>query len=207
MRMRLHWRRRLRALGRRIPIVGRRWDAIESRRWLLELLPPDSEGAEIGVWQGEFSAAVLSVVRPRRLHLIDPWRAADAAHAGALFDRSQAELDTIADSVRARFAGEITDGHVVIHRATSTDAAGELADGSLDWAYIDGDHAYDAVRSDINVYAAKVRPGGLVAGDDYRPGGMYRGGVKRAVDEAVASGALTLVTLRGRQFVLRTPGA
>lgn len=69
---RLRLRRRLRRLAARLPLVGRRWHALEGRRWLLELLPRDSEGAEIGVWQGNFSALILSVVGPRRLHLIDP---------------------------------------------------------------------------------------------------------------------------------------
>jgi len=189
-----------------IPIVGRRWHVTAGRRWLLEMLPKGSVGAEIGVWQGDFAALMLKVVRPRMLHLIDPWlSAADDEHAGALFDRPQNELDAIAGRVRARFATEIAAGRVVIHRATSAATAAALADASLDWVYVDGDHAYDAVRADLVTYAAKVRPGGFVAGDDYRRGGMYKSGVKRAVDETVAAGMLELVVQRDRQFLLRVP--
>ncbi|MEP7378863.1 MAG: class I SAM-dependent methyltransferase [Chloroflexota bacterium] len=204
----LPWRRRLRQLASNLPLIGWRWDAVASRRWLFALLPPGSEGAEIGVWQGDFSAAILAAVRPRRLHLIDPWRsAADAAHAGALFDRPQAAMDTIADEVAARFAPDIAQGRVVVHRATSSATAHVLPDASLDWVYVDGDHAYEAVRNDIELFARKLRPGGILAGDDYRARGMYGGGVKRAVDEVLASGALQLVARRGRQFVLLKPPA
>ncbi|HUP83218.1 MAG TPA: class I SAM-dependent methyltransferase [Candidatus Limnocylindria bacterium] len=189
-----------------MPLFGRRWHPVTGRRWLLERLPKASVGAEIGVWQGDFSAAILDVVQPRLLHLIDPWqRASDESHSGALFDRPQADLDGIAELVQARFAKRIAAGHVVIHRATSAAAATELGRASLDWAYVDGDHAYEAVQGDLATYAKVVRPGGFVAGDDYRRGGMYHSGVKRAVDEAVATGLLELVVQRDRQFLLRVP--
>ncbi|MEP7157914.1 MAG: class I SAM-dependent methyltransferase [Chloroflexota bacterium] len=205
MKVRLRWRRRVRGLAGRLPLIGARWHAVRGRRWLLELLPVESAGAEIGVWQGDFSASILAVVRPARLHLVDPWRSAESAHAGALFDRPQTELDDIAESVRRRFAPQIATGRVVVHRQMSLDAVAEFGDASLDWVYVDGDHAYGAVRADIAAYAVKVRPGGHVCGDDYRPGGRYGGGVKRAVDEVVAAGALELVVQRDRQFVLRVP--
>lgn len=204
MKVRLRWRGRVRALAGRLPLIGRRWHAVRGRRWLLELLPADSVGAEIGVWRGDFSAYILEVVRPRRLFLIDPWQSAnDPGHAGALFDRPQPDLDELAESVRFRFAPEIAAGRVVIHRATSAAALAELPDGSLDWVYIDGDHEYEAVRSDIAGYQRKIRPGGLLAGDDYRVRGKYHSGVKRAVDEVVAAGTLELVVQRDHQFLLR----
>lgn len=40
----------------------------------------------------------------------------------------------------------------------------------LDLLFIDGDHAYDGVRSDFEMYAPFVRPGGLVAFHDIVPG-------------------------------------
>jgi hypothetical protein len=40
-------------------------------------------------------------------------------------------------------------------------------------------------------------------GVKYATGGWWQGGVKRAVDEFVASGAVEVVVIRNRQFVLR----
>lgn len=206
--MRLHWRRRLRRLLSRLPLVGPRWDPAVRRNWLLERFPKGSSGAEIGVWRGDFSAQILVVVRPRLLHLIDPWQsAADEAHAGTFYDRPQRQMDSVYESVLSRLADAIANGVAVVHRATSADAAAAIPDASLDWVYIDGDHSYSAVSADIRTYKQKVVPGGLVAGDDYADGGMFKGGVKRAVDEALASGELELIMQRDRQFVLRRPEA
>src|SRR5512141_3080259 len=117
MKPRLHLRRQVRAAASMLPIVGKRGHPTKGRRWLLEMLPKGSVGAEIGVWRGDFSALIIDVVRPHLLHLIDPWRsAADPSHAGTLFDRPQATLDAIADGVQARFATEIAAGRVAIHR-------------------------------------------------------------------------------------------
>lgn len=206
MRAAIRPRRLLRDLLGRLPIVGRRWHRVKRRRWLSEMMPPRSVGAEIGVWRGDFSAQILAVVRPRVLHLIDPWHAAtDPELAGVLYDRPQAQMDAIHDRVRERFAPEIATGTVVIHRATSTVAAAALLPDGLDWVYIDGDHTYDGVRADIDCYAAKVGPGGFVCGDDYVVGGRFASGVKRAVDETVTAGRLTLVAQHDGQFVLRKP--
>lgn len=33
--------------------------------------------------------------------------------------------------------------------------------------YLDGDHTLRGIMFDLNLYAPKVRPGGMVCGDDY----------------------------------------
>jgi predicted O-methyltransferase YrrM len=51
-------------------------------------------------------------------------------------------------------------------RGTSAGAASHFGDGSLDFVYIDGDHRYEAVRSDLELYRPKLRKGGVLAGHD-----------------------------------------
>lgn len=198
--------RRLRRIARkglmRVPIFGSRFDRAWRRRWLLRRMPPGSVCAEIGVWKGDFTAQILDVARPRRLHLIDPWRSStDPGYAGVLYDKDQQHMDRIHESVLARFEAEIKNGTIVVHRAPSAEAAVEIPDESLDWVYIDGDHFYEGVKKDIALYSQKVRPGGFVCGDDYEVGGRFDSGVKRAVDEALQSGDLRAVAIRGGQFV------
>ena len=198
-------RQLLRPLLRRLPVVGARWDPVGRRRWLLAKMPRGSTGAEIGVWKGDLSARILAVVRPKRLYLIDPWRKAERDTVRFMDTQSagdQTYMDSVHDSVVNRFNAAISRGVVVVHRARSQDAATKIPTDSLDWAYIDGDHTYEAVLADLHAYADKVRPGGFLAGDDYAQGGRYRGGVKRAVDEFVGSGEYRLVLIRARQFIL-----
>jgi hypothetical protein len=188
----------------RLPVVGVRFNAVTRKRyWLLSMLPAQSVGAEIGVWRGDFAAAILAKTKPRVLHLIDPWRSAtDPKMAGVLYDVPQAAMDEIAEAVRVRFERQTAAGTVVVHRATSVVAASSIADASLDWVYIDGDHSYAGVKTDLETYLPKVRRGGLLCGDDYDAGGRFKGSVKRAVDEFVAEGAVRMVVQRTRQYVL-----
>lgn len=59
-----------------------------------------------------------------------------------------------------------------------------LVDGPFDFAFIDGDHSYDGVRSDWLMWSPLVRPGGLLAFHDTWPNGnRHEPGVVRWVDE------------------------
>ena len=68
-------------------------------------------------------------------------------------------------------------------RRDSESALSEFEDGSLDFVYIDGNHLYEFVKKDLELSLRKMKPGGYITGDDYSPGGWWKGGVKRAVDE------------------------
>lgn len=179
----------------------------DPRRFLLELLPRGSAGAEIGVHLGGFSALILGIVRPRKLHLIDPWvhetgEEYAAAWYGGAAGGGQAEMDERYATVKRRFRDEIEAGKVEVHRGTA-EALEALPDDSLDWVYIDGNHQYAHVRSDLEISFRKVKPGGFITGDDYGREGWWGDGVDRAVDEFVAGQGVTVVTVRNHQFVLR----
>ena len=60
------------------------------------------------------------------------------------------------------------------------DAAGMVVDGSLDFVFIDADHSYASVVTDIALWLPKVKVGGWIGGHDYNPKWP---GVVRAVDE------------------------
>src|SRR5437879_1016295 len=129
------------------------------RNAVLERLPQQSVGAELGIWRGDFSAQLLKRVRPRTLFLIDPWRYEESeAYRGAWYGgrTSQKSMDHIHARVQARFAREIRHGTVVILRSPSSEAAQTLAVGSLDWVYIDANHLYQFVLNDLWTYSARV---------------------------------------------------
>jgi predicted O-methyltransferase YrrM len=56
--------------------------------------------------------------------------------------------------------------YYTLHQMTSDEAASLYADGSIDFLMIDGDHSYEGVVKDLQNYLPKMRPGGLIAGDD-----------------------------------------
>lgn len=194
----------VRSMGRALGVLPSRIAVVAA--WL----PIGGVGAEIGVHLGDFSADLLRALRPETLHLIDPWRyepgeAYAKAQFGARATGGQQELDARHDRVAARFSPEVETGRVVIHRQDSADALSAFPDGHLDWAYIDGNHLYEFVRADLDLCLRKVRSGGVIAGDDYRRGRWWKGGVKRAVDELAASGRTEILGIRGAQFAFRAP--
>lgn len=60
------------------------------------------------------------------------------------------------------------EGIVVPILTSSVRAARLLPDGGVDFCFIDGDHSYEGVTADLNAWWPKVRPGGTLAGHDYR---------------------------------------
>ena len=174
-----------------------------NRRFLLNMLPKGSVGAEIGVAVGNFSSAILTVVRPSKLYLVDPFYYEDGQHAKNRFyggkAGSQESMDTIHDFVCARFMSEEA---VEIRRQKSVEFLREIPDNTLDWIYIDGDHDYLPCKTDILMSIPKVKVGGIIAGDDMNWGEEHGFPVRQAVDEIDKSeGRLGLTVIKHGQFV------
>jgi hypothetical protein len=162
-----------------------------TRRKLISCLPRRGIGAEVGSWKGDFSAQILKRNKPELLYLIDPWaHRDDPGYEGAWYGgrvTGQADMDAIHQSVLARFEKQVKRGKVVVLRKGSIEAAESLAGRPLDWVYIDGDHTYEAVKADLQAFRRLIRPGGVIAGDDYGVEGWWSNGVTEAVDEFAAS--------------------
>ncbi len=183
----------------------------DPRTSVIELAPRGGVCAEIGVWRGDFAAKILRVARPSKLHLVDPWAFMPGveyseARYGGKVAADQKAMDLMYEGVLRRFAAEIADGVVHVHRAESAAAADSFPDASFDWIYVDGNHLYEYVREDLSRYDPKVKPGGVMAGDDYGVAGWWEDGVTRAVTECVAEHDYGVISLRAHQFVLRKPG-
>jgi len=54
-----------------------------------------------------------------------------------------------------------------IHRQYSYKAAATFPDGFFDFLYLDSNHTYEFVLSDLLDIAPKVKPDGLILGHDY----------------------------------------
>jgi len=191
-------------------VLIKRQPIAEERQRLLRSMPQDSICAEVGVYQGQFSAAILDIVKPRELHLVDAWKfVSDQAYSqswfGGKIGQSQSVMDGIYRRVQKRFGDEIRSGKVTVHRSFSTAAAAKFPDQYYDWVYIDADHTYEAVKQDLHAFYPKVRNGGFIAGDNYgdRPDWWWKDGVKRAVDEFVPEGWCEPPQISSDQFVMR----
>lgn len=175
-----------------------------SREQLMQLVPKGGEGIEIGVAEGEFSKVLLDAIKPRKLHLVDPWEHQSREDYG--IDSNNVDDDSQEARYRAvvaRFVKEISEGRVVVHRRYSQDAAAEFADGQFDWIYIDGLHSYQGVQSDLAHYKSKLKPGGILMGHDYtnhQRAQEMQFGVVEAVNEFVEREGFTFLALTQEPF-------
>jgi hypothetical protein len=182
--------------------------AQDRRMFLLGRMPSGSICAEIGVHQGDFSELILRVVKPRELHLIDPWHyeASETykeAWYGGLAGGGQQEMDERYRAVSRRFEAAQQRGLVRIHRGCSKDVLEQFLADYFDWIYIDGNHLYEYVKADLELSLRKTKTGGYITGDDYTDGCWWEGGVKKAVDEFAAASGVRLVQIRHSQFILQ----
>jgi len=68
---------------------------------------------------------------------------------------------------------------VNIIKQSSLDACDQFENESIDFLFLDGDHTYEVVKKELELWYPKVKIGGTIGGHDY----SQPCGVKQAVDE------------------------
>ena len=174
------------------------------RAFLKRYVLPGGVGVEIGVFWAHFSEVLLEDFQPRLLHLVDPW---DRLHGETFRFKSayslQGELRTDVTEQAARDLEARAGGRVKVHKLYTWEFFDAQPDASLDWAYIDGSHTHEAVLRDLRAALPKLKPEGILFGDDYFPeADPAHHGVRRAVDEFAAEQGLELVCEAHYQYVL-----
>ena len=167
-------------------IINNDIPTIETREHLCKILqvPSNPVVAEIGIFRGDFAKILLDTFNPSRLILVDPWLpemtcSGDQDGNDVVYYHG----DDLYKHVINKFLGE---KRIEIQRKLSVDAI--IEDASLDVLYIDGDHTYQGVVSDLERGRKWVKHGGWICGHDF---GMnpakakhhYEFGVARAVSE------------------------
>jgi hypothetical protein len=183
-----HWTRKL-AQMRMFhikSIIGKDIPIIETRDHLYKILkvPLNPVIAEIGIFLGDFSKILLDTFNPSRLILVDPWLP-EMICSGDQDGNDVAYYhgDDLYKHVVDKFTGE---KRIQIQRKLSADA--NIEDASLDVLYIDGDHTYHGVVSDLERGHKWVKRGGWLCGHDFGMNPVkarhhYEFGVARAVHD------------------------
>jgi hypothetical protein len=118
-------------------------------------------GVEIGVFKGQFSKILLEKWNGT-LYLVDPWRA-----LGDEYEDSSNHSQHVTAYQEAMENVKGFEDRAFMIRALSTQAANLFTEESLDFVYIDGNHAYDFVKEDIETWWPKLKKGGALMGHDY----------------------------------------
>jgi len=118
------------------------------------------KGAEIGTGRGTY-ARMLARCNPEcRIYCIDPWETYDR-----LTDWTDQSVLTEHFSVAKKRLARYPEVRII--RKHSMDALCKFPDNSLDFVFIDANHAFPYVAEDVYYWSKKVRTGGIVSGHDY----------------------------------------
>ena len=126
---------------------------INTREELIQLIPQNTIGAEIGIFKGEFSELLLNTANPSLFYMIDPW---DGNIMSGDKNRQNIEYiegeDYYINHIVPKF---LFRPQVKILRHYSY-ILSIFPDNYLDWIYIDGAHEYEYVRYDLEIGRAHV---------------------------------------------------
>ena len=122
--------------------------------------------AEIGVGAGTFARHILEQCSTvERYYMIDPWRHLDNWNKPA----NKTDREFAKRKQRALALTQFAEHRRIVLEGTTTEVSHQLPDGSLDLAYIDGDHTLRGITIDLIRIWPKMRHGGVIAGDDFCP--------------------------------------
>jgi hypothetical protein len=151
----------------------------------LSRTPNGGKWVEIGSWQGKsLSYAVVESLRKGKnieFHCVDIWMLSNKH----ITDKIKNDQDLYQAFIKNI---EPIKDHINVIRESSAMAPGYFQDNSLDFVMIDADHSYEAVKRDMQVWWPKVKPGGMMVGDDMR---RSFPGVKTASQEFAKEHGLT----------------
>lgn len=139
---------------------------------------------EIGVAYGYHAHDMLSRLPHIRYYGVDPYLAGYDANdpfaddARKLFNETttQAGMDRLYAAVHATL--KPFGDRARLLRRKSADAATEFPPHFFDTIFVDGDHTYAGVKTDLHAWWNALRPGGIYCGDDF-----LLPAVQRAVQE------------------------
>lgn len=117
----------------------------------VKYLESTDTAVEVGCFSGVSSRVIA--LHCGVLHCVDPYNWEAVAEAEQMFDSVIGDYPNILKV-----------------KLPSVEAAKLFEDGSIDFVYIDADHAYDSVVEDISAWRGKVKAGGYIAGHDSHMG-------------------------------------
>jgi predicted O-methyltransferase YrrM len=141
----------------------------------------DDVFVEVGAWFGKSTNYLAEQIRESKKNIkfttVDTWKGTDdedihqnivGAFNGDIF------YEFVDNTILSENYETIT-----MIKDTSKNASNQFANGSIDYLMLDAGHSYDALMEDLKAWYNKVKPGGIVSGDDY---GVFHG-VTQAANE------------------------
>lgn len=141
---------------------------------------------EIGVRAGHNAFAMLSEMNIKALFLVDPYF---PYNDGGSYQTERVQKKSMLEMLDrlAKYRKK------VVWLFQKSETASELfPDKYFDYVYIDGEHSYEEVKKDLELWYPKVKVKGILAGHDYNSLVAWPG-VTKAVKEFTERRSLTVI--------------
>jgi hypothetical protein len=138
---------------------------------------------ELGAWLGKSTNHMATLIKDSNKDIkfttVDTWKGTDGEEIH----------NTIVNGFGGDIFSEFMENTILSNNSksfnvikdTSENASSQFQNNSIDFIMLDAGHTYDSLKSDLNLWYHKVKPGGVISGDDY--GGSFFPGVTKAADE------------------------
>ena len=131
-------------------------------------VPENGQIAEIGVWLGRSISSIADLISDKHItvHAVDTFK-------GTPGEFSNIDAEAQRRDVKNEFLSNMNkfciSTNITLHHKTSEEAAKDVEDNTLDLVFIDAEHTYEAVLTDIKAWLPKLKTNGVMAGHDYAP--------------------------------------
>jgi len=157
---------------------------------------------EIGVFGGVslLNIAEQCMTNGTRMVGIDPWELTvpNDGHGKKLSNYRFMKGNLVdARNNLIKICKELKYDHISLIKDFSHLAVGTFEDATIDLLYIDGEHTYNAVKMDLELWFSKMKQNSVIWGDDW-----HKDGVRKAVDEFCKGNGLKYET-EANSFIIK----
>lgn len=129
--------------------------------YLIENTKTGGSFLELGAWLGRSTAYLIDNAPNLNITVIDSWEGSDS------------EINTNhrlakTEDIYSMFKQNMGSRKFSYLKGRAEKLVEKFDNEFFDTIFIDMDHTYDSVKRDIELWLPKVKPGGILAGDDYR---------------------------------------
>ncbi|MDC6464867.1 class I SAM-dependent methyltransferase [bacterium] len=151
---------------------------------VLNKKPNGSHFVEIGCWKGKSSSYMATEIansgKSIQFDCVDIWEGGEE-HFDPTSPTFEPNLVSNPKYLYELFLNNMkpVKGYFQSYKGYSLEIVKQYKDKTLDFIFIDASHDYDNVFADITEWYKKLKPNGIIAGDDY----SWCDGVKNAVHD------------------------
>lgn len=132
---------------------------LTNRYHILEHIPENGNGVEVGVLGGDWSKQLFKYTQPKELVLIDTYYSDDYPTAKRFTKKTHEQY------IRNEF--QSFGAKVKIVKGISWECMATFDDNYFDWIYIDAGHDYKSVKKDLFQAKRTIKNNGLIIMNDY----------------------------------------